>query len=139
MQAPLSKIDLRPAKTAKLGSAEAMPIGQQDRTSIPGTIPASLTRSVDQPINLCLRQILGRHHRQGGRFFTRTQQSGKFGHAARLESHPERPSDAGLSSRKTELNDYQSHVQGPRYVAICHMFAQGSRIVARLSPRGQIV
>jgi hypothetical protein len=27
-----------------------------------------------------------------------------------------------------------SATQEPRYVAICHMFAQGSRIVARLSP-----
>jgi hypothetical protein len=58
VQAPLSKIDLRPAKTAKLGSAEAMAIGQQDRTSIPGAIPASLARSVDQPFDLGLGQIL---------------------------------------------------------------------------------
>jgi hypothetical protein len=46
MQAPLSKIDLRPAKTAKLGSAEAMPIGQQDRTRIPVAIPPSLALHV---------------------------------------------------------------------------------------------
>jgi hypothetical protein len=58
MQAPLPKIDLRPAKTAKLGRAEPVPIGQQDGARIPGAIPASLARSFDQPINLCLRQIL---------------------------------------------------------------------------------
>jgi hypothetical protein len=60
MQAPLPKIDLRPMKTAKLGSTEPMPVGQQDRTCIPGAIPPSLARSLDQPINLCLRQILPR-------------------------------------------------------------------------------
>jgi hypothetical protein len=60
MQAPLPKIDLRPAKTAKLGSAEPVPIGQQDRASIPGAIPASLARSVDQPFDLGLGQILPR-------------------------------------------------------------------------------
>jgi hypothetical protein len=35
-----------------------MPIGQQHRTSIPGAIPASLARSVDQPFDLGLGQIL---------------------------------------------------------------------------------
>jgi len=50
VQPALSKIDLRPAKATKLGSAEAMPIGQQDRASIPSAIPPSLARSLDQPI-----------------------------------------------------------------------------------------
>ena len=60
MQAPLSKIDLRPAKAAEFGGAEPVPIRQQDRASIPNAIPASLARSLDQPIDLCLRQILTR-------------------------------------------------------------------------------
>jgi len=60
MQAALSKIDLRPAKATKLRRAEAMPIGQQDCTSIPSAIAASLARSVDQPFDLGLGQILTR-------------------------------------------------------------------------------
>jgi hypothetical protein len=55
MQAALSKIDLRPTKAAEFGSPEPMPVGEQDRTRIPGAIAASLSRSLDQSFDLCLR------------------------------------------------------------------------------------
>jgi hypothetical protein len=55
MQAPVTKIDLRPAKAAEFGSPKPMSICEQDRTRIPGAIPASLARSLDQTFDLCLR------------------------------------------------------------------------------------
>jgi hypothetical protein len=57
MQAPLSKIYLRPTQGAEFGSPEPVPIGQQDSASIPGAVAASLARSVDQPFDLGLGQI----------------------------------------------------------------------------------
>jgi hypothetical protein len=58
MQPPVPKIDLRPTKLAKLGSAKPMPVRQQDRSSIPGAIAPSVASGIDQPIDFGLGQIL---------------------------------------------------------------------------------
>jgi hypothetical protein len=54
MQSPMREINLRPPKLTKLLRTQAMPIRQQDRRTIPGSVPPSLARSFDQPINLLL-------------------------------------------------------------------------------------
>ena len=51
VQASMSEIDLRPAKLAELGSTKPMPIGQQDRASIPVAITSSLACSFDQSLH----------------------------------------------------------------------------------------
>jgi hypothetical protein len=52
MQPPMPEVDLCPAQAHQFASSQPMPIGQEDRSAVPGAIPASLTGSIDELIYL---------------------------------------------------------------------------------------
>jgi hypothetical protein len=52
MQPSMPKVYLSPAQARQFDRSQPMPIGQQDRSAVPGAIAPSLARRIDKPIYL---------------------------------------------------------------------------------------